>query len=236
MNVRLLAAASIATLVGSSATAQAPAVSATPAAPPPHIRLLRNDVTFNERYFQLGSHRWTAACGYAILGNHLSREVPRSEWAISIDEVLHGGRPIVLVGAVAFQVVSQGRNGLVQERPPITALSFTLKGGGEPLIAHIVGRRRSGDAIRATLETAAAQRLFEAFYYAEPIQISLTYQDGAAEVLEVRNWSDSEIAAGFNYLHRCLEYLHPAPAGTHYFIYALNSGPGRGAVSPPDGR
>ncbi len=236
MNVRLHAIAWIATLVGSSAMAQAPEGSAQPPGTSPHIMLLRNDVTFSERYFRVGSRYWTATCGYAILGNHLSPEVPRSEWAITVDEVMRGDTPIVRVRAVAFQVVSQERNGLVKERPPITALSFTLKGGGEPLIARIAGRRSGVNAINATLETAPAQRLFEAFYDAEPIEISVTYQDGAVEVLEVRNWSESEIAAGFNYLHRCLENLHPAPAGAHYFIYALSSGPGRGAVGPPDGK
>lgn len=236
MTFRRLATTWIATLAGCSAIAQVPegSTSAQPLGTPPHIELYNNDVTFNQKYFRLGLRNWNASCGYSILGNHLSREVPRSEWAVSVDEVMDGDTPVVRVRAAAFQVVSKGRDGIVKTRPPIAMLTFSVKGEGEPLTARITGRTSGVNSITATLETAPAQRLLEALHNEQPIEISLTYQDDTTEVLEVRNWWDSEP----NYLHQCLEHLRPAPAGVHFFTYTLDSvsGPGRGLAPPPDGK
>lgn len=227
--VRLLATTWLVALAACSGIAQAPEASTIAEAQAPgtssHIALSRNDVTFNQEYFQLGSQYWTATCGYSILGNHLSQKVPRSEWAVSVDEMMQADAPVVRVRAAAFEVLSKERNSLVKMRPPITALTFTLQDGGEPLATRIIGQPNRINAITAMLDTAAAKRLFEAFYGAEPIEISLTYADGTLEVLEVRNWSDVESASGFNYLRRCLEFLHPAPAGAPRFIYRVVAGP-----------
>ena len=87
---------------------------------------------------------------------------------------------------------------------------------------------RQMNAVTATLETAPAQRLLEAFYEARPVRISLAYQDGASEVLAVRNWSDLRQFTGRNgYLHQCLEHLNTVPAGVKEVQYTLVS-PGRG--------
>ncbi len=206
---------------GGSATSQPPATQAP-------IQLSMNDVLFHERVFSVGSRYSSGMCGYTIHGNFDSRQVPRPEWAISIDESMERDTPVVRVRAVAFEVVSRERDSPRKPHPPITALTFTLEGEREPLTAHIVGSTGKMNAITATLEAAPTQSLLEAFYDgAQPIRISLTYQDGATQVLEVRSWSDHRQFRGVNgYLHQCLERLVPVPAGVKEIKYTLVS-PGR---------
>ncbi len=215
---------------GCSTMMQAPAGSATSQPPSTQspIKLSGNDVVFHERVFSVGSRYWSGMCGYTIHGNYDSRRVPRPEWAISIDELVDGDAPVVRVSAVAFEVVSRERDSSRQLRPPITALTFTLEGEREPLTADIGGRTSGDNVVEATLETAAAQGLFAALYEARPIKISLTYQNGMTDLLEVRSWADRRQFTGLNgYLHQCLERLDPVPAGVKELRYKLVSS-GRG--------
>jgi hypothetical protein len=228
----------LATLAGCSTMVQAPEGSATsqPPATQPPIKLSENDVFFHERVFRVGSRYWSGMCGYTIHGNHDSTQVPRPEWAISIDEFMDRDTPVVRVRAVAFEVVSKERDSPRRPRPPIKALTFTLAGEREPLTAHIVGQPSGDNAVEATLETPLAQELLEAFYDAQPIKISLTYQDDATEVLEVHAWADRRKFTGLNgYLHQCLQRLDPVPAGVKEVKYKLvspGSGYGFGFESP----
>jgi len=231
MNVRLLGTIWLATLAGCSTV-----VPGTPS----HIRLDHNDVSFYQYRFEEEPGVWkNATCGYLIQGNSHSWQVPRSEWVISVYEVMDSNTPVVRVELAAFRVVSNDRKVAVERRPPITALTFTLKDQGNPLTATIIGQpARLSDEINATLETALAQELFKAFYRGEPVEISLTYQDGATEVLEVRNWyvasapfviDDGPPAVASpigDYFHECLSSLHPAPAGVRYTIDELGPLPG----------
>ncbi len=163
-------------------------------------------------------------CGYTIHGNYDARQVPRPEWAISIDELVDADTPVVRVRAAAFEVVSPERDSPRQPCPPITALTFTLEGEREPLTAHIGGRTSGDNVVEGTLETASAQGLFTAFYEARPIKISLTYPNGATELLEVRGWADRRQFTGLNgYLHQCMERLDPVPVGVKELRYTLVS-------------
>jgi hypothetical protein len=224
-NIRLLATAWLATVawcsteVGASVESPSPE----PLVTPPPITLSPNDVSFYEHIFGPEFHVWnrTATCGYQILGNSQSRRVPRPGWAISIDEVMDNDTPFVRVRGASFRVVTKDGKPSVETRPPIRALAFTLKAGGEPLITRIVGRPNADNSINGILETAPAQQLLEAFYNAQPIAVSLTYQDGATEVLEVRNWKPGASDDGFEYLPQCLKNLHPLLPGVRYFVYEL---------------
>jgi len=184
-----------------------------------------------------------------IQGNSYSWRVPRPEWVISVYEVMDKDTPVVRVEAAAFRVLSNDRKAPVEPHPPIIALTFTPKGRGEPMTANIIGQpnRMSGE-INATLETAPAQRLFKAFSWGDPIEISLTYQDGATDMLEVRNWY---VATDFSYyvdkgrsyldrgpegdyFHECLKSLRPGPAGVRYVVNELGPLPltGNGGLEP----
>jgi hypothetical protein len=48
------------------------------------IKLNMSDVYFQWRPMPKGS----AMCGYSILGNHVSRDDPKIEWDINIDEIV----------------------------------------------------------------------------------------------------------------------------------------------------
>lgn len=227
MNIRLLVTASLATLVGCSVVTQAPGQTGMARAPESQlpVKLSADDVYFHEHVFEIESHYWTGMCGYMIHGNYHSTQVPRPEWAISVDEFMDGKTPVVGVRAVALEVLSKGR----KVRPPIVALSFTPEGAREPVMSHIMGPPDKFNVVTARLETAPAQALLEAYYYGQPIRISLTYQDGRTELLEVRGLGDrGDFTALSGYLHQCLEHLHEIPAGVTGFDYTLQGGSGEG--------
>jgi len=196
-------------------------------APSQALSLSRNDVLFHERVFSVGPRYWSGMCGFAIHGNYDSRQVPRPEWAISIDEVMDRGAPVVRIHAAKFEVVSGGWDSPRKPLAPITALAFTFEGEQELPAAQIVAEGGKTNAITATLETAPGEKLLYAFYDTRPVRISLTYQDGTSEVLNVRNWSDLRQFTGLNgYLHQCLEHLNTVPEGVKETEYTLVS-PGR---------
>jgi hypothetical protein len=234
-NTRRLAIAWLVTLAGCSSVAPEK---------PTRIGLSWNDVSFYQYSFEEESRFWNAACGFLIQGNSYSWQIPRPGWAISVYEVMDNDRPVVRVDAAAFRVVSNEPKAPVETRPPITALTFTLQGRRQSLTAKIVGQSnpQTGE-INATLETAPAQEVFQAFYYGKPIEISLTYRDGATEVLEVRNWWVAKLfdpptrhsfTTDGDYVQQCVKSLHRAPAGAQYVIYQLGPLPitNRGGLHP----
>jgi hypothetical protein len=59
------------------------------------VKLLLSDIYFQWRPAPKGS----AMCGYSVLGNHLSRDNPKIEWDINIDEIAQGSnRAIGVLG------------------------------------------------------------------------------------------------------------------------------------------
>lgn len=250
MDIRPIAIVSLAALAGCSAV-----VPGAPPETPSRTRLSQDDVSFYEYSFEEKPRIWNnATCGFLIQGNSDSWHVPSPGWTLSVYEVMDNGTPVVRVEAAAFRVLSHDQKAPVEPRAPITALAFTLKGRGEQLTANITGEpsRLSGE-ITATLETAPAQGLFKALSRGDPVEISLTYQDGATDVLQVRNWY---VARGYyyfvdkgrgylergpigDYFHDCLKSLRPGPAGVRYVVNQLgplplsHSGGPIGWWSPP---
>jgi hypothetical protein len=53
-----------------------------------------------------------------------------------------------------------------------------------------VGTPNNANAIRGVIDSEPASRLFEAFKARKLITISLSYQDGTNDVLQVRGWND----------------------------------------------
>jgi len=241
VNIRAVATAWLAALAGCSTVAPGT---------PPHTALSQDDVSFYEYSFEQEPHVWNnATCGFMIQGNSYSWQVPRPEWAISVYEVMDKDTPVVRVEAAAFRVVSNDRKAPVEPRAPITGLAFALKGRGEPLPANVVGQpNKLSGAINATLDTAPAQGLFKALSWGEPVEVSLAYQDGEKDLLEVHNWYVArglswDVDQGRQYLdhvvigdyfHDCLKSLRPGPAGLRYVINELGPLPltGNGGLEP----
>ena len=75
------------------------------------------ELTMDDVYFQFRPARpgVSLACGFAILGNHLSRKEPRVEWDLNIDMVINGADRIAGVAAGTFDVVNKPR---VPRQPP----------------------------------------------------------------------------------------------------------------------
>lgn len=150
-------------------------------------------------------------CGFQIRGNHRSRVVPRAEWDLNIDEIVSGEARIAGISAGAFEVTSKDERKDRKPRAPIVALSFTVEGDSQPITARIVGQPTESNAIKAMLESEPAARLFAAFYNAQLITISLNYQDGTSDVLQVRAARDRRKFGGGknNYFDECLRGIRP---------------------------
>ena len=223
---RRLVIACLAALGASAAGAQTPEASPTSAPPAtrPPIELSQNDVFFISRWFRgTPSQTWSALCGFAIHGNYLSHDVPRPEWELNIQELMAGSTRVVAISAGAFEVVSKDPKGPRQPRAAISALTFTIEGAAEPVTARIVGQPGSDNTVKGIVETAPAQKLFDAFNDGLPITISLGYQDGTTEILKVRNIKDRGHVSGLKgYLQHCTDLLHPLPPGAGS-VYKINS-------------
>lgn len=96
------------------------------------IKLNMSDIYFQWRPMPKGS----AMCGYAIQGNHLSRENPKTEWDINIDEILTGGSRVAgrithLTSAFAARHRNRGLTGTfgdtqTEKRAWPSSVSFCL--------------------------------------------------------------------------------------------------------------
>jgi len=151
-------------------------------------------------------------CGFQIRGIHMSRKVPRPEWDINIDEIVAGDTRVVGISAGAFDVTSNDKAIMRNSRPPIAVLSFTVKGDIQPINTKLVGTPNTANAIRGVIDSEPAMRLFEAFKTRKLITISLTYQDGTNNVLQVRGWNDLRKfgdGAKNNFFDECLRGIAP---------------------------
>jgi len=171
------------------------------------VFLSDSDLYFQYRPVQGGA----GMCGFQIRGNHRSGRTPRPEWDINIDELVAGGTRIAGISAGAFEVTSNHRKIARKPRAPISALSFALPGDNQPIVATIVGAPNEANAVRAMMEAEPALRLFIALRSGRLITISLTYQDGTGDVLQIRGMSDMRKFGGGqnNYFDECLRGLAP---------------------------
>ena len=146
------------------------------------IKLNMSDVYFQFRPMPKGS----AMCGYSILGNHTSRDDPKIEWDINVDEIVQGDNRLVGVSVGTFDVKGKTRT----PRSPVTQVSFTTQDDSEPLAAQIVGAPNKDNGVRGTLDLVRAKKLFDAFSNDRQIAATLVYADGTSDLLKFEGFRD----------------------------------------------
>lgn len=146
------------------------------------IKLNLSDVYFQFRPMPKGS----AMCGYSILGNHTSRDDPKVEWDINVDEIVRGDNRLVGVSVGTFDVNGKTRT----PRSPVTQVSFTTQDDAEPLTAQIVGAPNKDNGVRGTLDLVQAKKLFDAFSNDRQIAATLVYADGTSDLLKFEGFRD----------------------------------------------
>jgi hypothetical protein len=162
-----------------------------------------SDVYFQWKPMPKGS----AMCGYAVYGNHTSRNDPKIEWDMNIDEIVTGNERAAAVSAGTFIVHGKTRT----PRVPITELSFSVEDDPEPIPAHLVGTPNSDNGVRGILDLERATKLFEAFSYEREIAATLRYADGTSDQLKFSGFRDSRhIGRGKNSpFNECLRGVTP---------------------------
>jgi hypothetical protein len=174
-----------------------------PAAAQNVVKLLQSDIYFQWKPMPKGS----AMCGYSVLGNHLSRDNPKIEWDINIDEVVQGSNRAIGVSAGTFTVKDKAR----APRPPITELSFTTQDDPVPLDARLLGTPNSYNGIRGALDLERAAKLLHAISEDRQIVATLKYGDGTSDILKFEGFRDNrKFGRGKNSpFEECLRGLTP---------------------------
>jgi hypothetical protein len=161
------------------------ALAATAVAADP-IRLSDEDLYFVARPVYKGA----GMCGFQIRGNHRSREIPRSEWDLNIDKIVAGDLQVDGITAGAFDVLTSDRKTARKPRSPIVSMSFAVKGDSQIIATRIVGAPSADNGVKGMMEPEPAARLFTALLNGKEIQISLSYQDGTSEALQIHGLVD----------------------------------------------
>lgn len=205
-------------LLAAVTTAQTPAPAPVAVAATAPVTLSENDVWFEWRIAKAGTKYQETMCGFKIEGNHLSGDIPRSEWDINIDQLPAGDKVVVGISAGAFEVLSKDKHQDRKPKPPIVTLSFAVAGEAEPIVARIVPPPSAVNAIRAIIDSEPGARLFSALYEARPVAISIAYEGGGADQLLLQNWHDRMKFAGDKngYLHQCEEGMKKAAGAPNH--------------------
>jgi hypothetical protein len=174
----------------------------TPASAQNVIKLNMSDIYFQWRPLPKGS----AMCGYSILGNHLSRDNPKTEWDINIDEIVQGDNRAIGVSAGTFTVQDKKRT----PRPPITEISFTTQDDPVPVEARLIGTNAYND-IRAALDFDRGTNLIHSISEDRQIVATLKYGDGTIDILKFEGFRDTrKFGGGKNSpFEECLRGLTP---------------------------
>lgn len=167
------------------------------------VKLLQSDIYFQWRPMPKGS----AMCGYSILGNHLSRDNPKTEWDINIDEIVQGESRAIGVSAGTFTVEGKKR----APRPPITELSFTTQDDPTPVEARFLGPPNPYNGIRAALDLDRGAKLIHSISEDRQIVATLKYGDGTVDILKFEGFRDTrKFGGGKNSpFEECLRGLTP---------------------------
>jgi hypothetical protein len=174
----------------------------TPASAQNVIKLNMSDIYFQWRPLPKGS----AMCGYSILGNHLSRDNPKTERDINIDEIVQGDNRAIGVSAGTFTVQDKKRT----PRPPITEISFTTQDDPVPVEARLIGTNAYND-IRAALDFDRGTNLIHSISEDRQIVATLKYGDGTIDILKFEGFRDTrKFGGGKNSpFEECLRGLTP---------------------------
>jgi hypothetical protein len=152
------------------------------------IKLLQSDIYFQWRPAPKGS----AMCGYSVLGNHLSRDNPKVEWDINIDEVVQGDNKAIGVSAGTFTVQDKKRT----PRQPITQVSFTTQDDPVPVEARLIGTPNAFNGIRAALDLDRGSKLIHSISEDRWIVATLKYGDGTSDILKFEGFRDNRKFGG----------------------------------------
>jgi hypothetical protein len=152
------------------------------------VKLLQSDIYFQWRPAPKGS----AMCGYSVLGNHLSRDDPKIEWDINIDEIVQGSNRAIGVSAGTFTVEDKKR----VPRPPITELSFTTQDDPNPVEARLIGSPNAYNGIRAALDLERGAALMHSISEDRWIVATLKYGDGTTDLLKFEGFRDNRKFGG----------------------------------------
>jgi hypothetical protein len=165
------------------------------------IKLNMSDVYFQWRPMPKGS----AMCGYSILGNHLSRDDPKVEWDMNIDEIVQGDTRVAAVSAGTFVVNGKTRT----PRLPITELTFTMEDDPEPVSAQLIGTPNRDNGVRGTLDLARATKLFSALSNDQHMTATLKYADGTSDLLKFAGFRDTRKLGKNGPFEECLRGFTP---------------------------
>jgi hypothetical protein len=152
------------------------------------VKLLQSDIYFQWRPAPKGS----AMCGYSVLGNHLSRDNPKIEWDINIDEIVQGSSRAIGVSAGTFTVEDKKR----VPRQPITELSFTTQDDPVPVEARLLGAPNAYNGIRAALDLDRGATLLHSISEDRWIAATLKYGDGTTDILKFEGFRDTRKFGG----------------------------------------
>jgi hypothetical protein len=167
-----------------------------------NVRLGMLDVYFHYKPAVQGS----ALCGYSVLGNHNSRDNPRVEWDINIDELVEGDNRIVGVSAGTFTVKDKTRTA----RAPIIGLSFSTGDDRDPFEVRLVGTPNSDNGVRGVLDFDRGVKLLTTIMYDDqPIIATLKYRDGTSDMLQFAGYKDSRKFGKNSKLEDCLRGVTP---------------------------
>jgi hypothetical protein len=166
------------------------------------VKLFQSDIYFQWRKAPKGS----AMCGYSILGNHLSRDNPKTEWDINIDEIVQGDNRAIGVSAGTFTVQDKKRT----PRPPITEILFTTQDDPAPVEARLLGTD-AYNGIRAALDFDRGAKLIHSISEDRQIVATLKYHDGTIDILKFEGFRDTrKFGGGKNSpFEECLRGLTP---------------------------
>jgi hypothetical protein len=166
------------------------------------VKLNMSDIYFQWKPMPKGS----AMCGYSILGNHVSRDNPKIEWDINIDEIVQGDNRAIGVSAGTFTVQDKKRT----PRPPITEISFTTQDDPVPVEARLLGTN-AYNGIRAALDLDRGAKLIHSISEDRQIVATLKYGDGTSDVLQFEGFRDTrKFGGGKNSpFDECLRGLTP---------------------------
>jgi hypothetical protein len=152
------------------------------------VKLIMSDVYFQWKPMPKGS----ALCGYSILGNHLSRDNPKLEWDINIDEIVQGSNRVVGVSAGTFTVKDKTRTA----RAPITELTFNTEDDPDPFDVRLMGTPNADNGVRGVLDLDRAAKLLKTISDDRQIVATLKYGDGTSDILKFAGYRDARKFGG----------------------------------------
>jgi hypothetical protein len=129
---------------------------------------------------KLAGGGWT--CGFAILGNHRTRDDPHIEWDINVEEATQGSaQPHASVAVATYEVARRSR----RLREAVTTLIFSIEQDPQAIRAQLHGPAAQDNAVQGELTAGEADRLFAGIDAGRFITIQLAYQTLPAEAVRV---------------------------------------------------